>query len=329
MSTLYITTQGAQIQKRSGQFLVTKSGKLIDTIPEIHVKQIVLSGNINLSTPAIAFCLDKEIEVVFLSQGGKFLGRINGDTHRAVELRRKQYEKSFNGEFCLLQAKAFVTGKIRNQLSLVKQQIKNEHHPGDFGNLKRLLQKAELTTSAEKLLGIEGAASATYFRMFGNWIPEPFMFNKRTANPPKDEVNSLLSLSYTLLYNRITSHLNMLGLDPYLGFFHKTRNGHAALASDLMEEFRPVFADALILRLIRRRQLKPDDFSRSAGRFLLNDNGKRIFFSEFENKMASKRNTKARNGWRLSYAQIIKCQAQHMVRVINGDDEKYEAFNVF
>jgi CRISPR-associated protein Cas1 len=326
MSTLYITTQGATLQKISGQFIVFKKKDVLQNVPETLVKQIILVGNINLTTPTVSFCLEKQIEVVFLSQGGRFRGRLNGDASRSVEIRRRQYEKALDKNFCLAQAKAFVRGKIQNQIALVRQQIKNGQMPKDFGNLQNLLRKAETINSIESLLGIEGSASATYFRMFGAWIPKPFVFDKRTSNPPKDEVNSLLSLSYTLLYNRIATNLNMIGLDAYLGFFHQAQNGHAALASDLVEEFRPVFADALVLRLINRNQLKINDFTREDGKIRLTEDGKKIFFSEFENKMASKRKTPAGDNWSLSYATIIERQTHHLARVIKGEEAQYQPF---
>lgn len=326
MSTLYITTQGATLQKISGQFVVFKKKDILQNVPETHVRQIVLMGNVNLTTPTVSYCLEKQIEVVFLSQGGRFRGRLNGESSRAVEARRKQYERVSDTQFCLRQAKAFVAGKIQNQTMLIRQQIKNGRIPADFGNLQNLLRKVNQTDSVESLLGIEGSASATYFRMFRALVPQPFSFTKRTANPPLDEVNALLSLSYTLLYNRITTNLNMVGLDAYLGFFHKPSNGHAALASDLVEEFRPVIADALCLRLLNRKQLKITDFSRENGKIHLTDAGKKIFFSEFENKMASKRQTDAGDNWNLSYTKIIERQIHHLARVIKGDETQYKPF---
>ena len=325
---MYITTQGATIQKRSGQFVIFKNSDVLQNVPETHVRRIVLVGNVNLTTPTISFCLENSVEVVFLSQGGRFRGRLNGDASRAVEMRRRQYERVSDGDFCLRQAKAFVSGKIRNQIGFVRQQIKNSKITKDFGNLQNLLRKADLTTSPESLLGIEGAASATYFRMFGSWIPKPFSFQKRTAHPPLDEVNALLSLSYTLLYNRITANLNMIGLDAYLGFYHKAKNGHAALASDLLEEFRPIFADALVLRLIRRKQISIEEFTKEKGKIHLNAAGKKKFFSEFENKMSSKRQTDAGDGWNLSYSKIIERQAHHLARVIKGDEQQYKPFTL-
>src|SRR5947208_2969612 len=166
MSAIYVTTQGATVQRRSGQFLVCKDSSILQNVPETHVKQLILFGNVNLTTPAVAFCLDQRVDVVFLTQGGRFRGRLNGDGGKSAE-----------------------------------------------------------------------------FRLFASCVPSPWRFEKRTAHPPLDEVNAMLSLSYTLLYNRMASHLNMIGLDSYQGFFHQARHGHAALASDLIEEFRPLIAD--------------------------------------------------------------------------------------
>ena len=316
------------MQKRSGQFVVFKESNILQNVPETHVRQIVLVGNINLTTPTVSFCLEKQIEVVFLSQGGRFRGRLNGDAGRSVEIRRKQYEKAFDKTFCLRQARAFVSGKITNQIALARQQAKNSQMPTDLTALKNLARKAVNAASIESLLGFEGSASAAYFKMFAQWIPQPFTFSKRTSNPPLDEVNSLLSLSYTLLYNRIATHLNMIGMDSYLGFFHQARNGHAALASDLIEEFRPAVADALVLRLIRRRQLNINDFERAGRKIYLTDKGKKIFFTEFEAKINSKRQTTAGDNWSLSYAKIIERQAHHLSRVVTGEETQYQSFTL-
>jgi CRISP-associated protein Cas1 len=326
MSTLYITTQGSNIQRRSGQIVVCKGKDVLQNIPETHVKQMTLVGNINLSTPTISFCLENQIEVVFLSQGGKFRGRLNGEANRSAEARREQYNRVLDKDFCLVQARAFISGKVQNQIAVARRQIGSNAAPREFETLKSNLKKIETAKSLESLLGLEGSASASYFKLFGTWIPQPFSFNKRTSNPPKDEVNALLSLSYTLLYNRITTNLNLAGLDAYLGFFHQARNGHAALASDLLEEFRQPIADALVLKLIRRKQLNITSFERPNGEIRLTHEGKKVFFAEFEEKMKSKRQTDAGDNWSLPYSKIIERQIHHFARVISGEDKVYKPF---
>lgn len=323
MSTVYITTQGATVYRRSGQLLVCKKSTILHNVPETHARQLILVGNVNLTTPVMTYCLENQIEVVFLSQGGQFRGRLNGRTSRSVEVRRKQYERARDAAFSLRQASAFIAGKISNQIALARRQDANRSNAREMSVLAAMLRRSETATSIESLLGIEGAASAAYFRMFRGWIPKPFSFSKRTANPPRDEVNALLSLSYTLLYNRITTHLNLIGLDPYLGFFHQARNGHAALASDLMEEFRPTIADSLVLKLVRRKQIKPSDFEKTGNGIHLTVDGKRIFFREFEAKLAAKRQVPLEGNASLSNAKIIERQAYRLARVIRGEEDRY------
>lgn len=322
MSTLYITTQGASVYKYSGQFVVQKNKEILQNVPETHVKQMILVGNVNLSTPAISFCLENQIEVVFLSQGGKFKGRLNAFLGRNAETRRKQYEMTKDADFCLKQVQAIVAGKIQNQMATCIRQ--NDILAAD--KMKNFVRKAQIAVSPQSLLGIEGAASALYFKLFRNWIPKPWTFEKRTANPPKDEVNALLSLAYTLIYNRLETNLTIAGLDAYQGFFHQVRNGHAALASDLTEEFRSVFADALVLKLIRRNQIKPSDFEKTKDGFRLTKEGSKVFFGEFERKMASKR--KVSETENLSYTEIMKRQVYHLTRVIGGAEAIYKPFRI-
>ena len=314
------------MRRQSGQLIIGKGKEILQNVPETHVKQMILVGNINLTTPVITFCLQNEIEVVFLTQGGKFKGRLSGAASRSVELRKRQYEKALDKNFCLRQARAIVSGKIRNQLAFIRRPAEIPAASREMETLKSLVAKAETADSIESLLGIEGSASAIYFRVLGKCFELPWKFEKRTANPPKDEVNSLLSLSYTLIYNRLTTNLNLIGFDAYQGFFHQVRNGHAALASDLMEEFRQPIADSLVLRLVRRKQLKITDFTRINGEIRLSADAQKVFFAEFEAKMNSKRQTDFQGGQSLSFTNIMKYQAYHFARVINGEEDSYKSF---
>jgi CRISP-associated protein Cas1 len=326
MSSLFITTQGAIIHRRSGQILVTKNRDILQNIPETHVKQLILFGNVNLTTPVIAFCLDRKIEVVFLTQGGKFQGRLNGEGGKSAQLRRKQYEQALNKQFCLTQARVIVSGKLQNMIAFARRQERSAKD--EIYSLKRALASTERASSIETLLGIEGSASATYFRMLSCWIPQGWTFGGRTSHPPKDAVNALLSLGYTLIYNRVVSNLNLIGLDPYQGFYHTVRHGHAALASDLMENFRPVICDSLIMKLIRRNQIKPEQVIKEQGEFRMDKEASKVFFLEFDNKMNSRRNSSDDGDLNLSYTEIIKRQCYQFARVIAGEDPIYRPFTI-
>lgn len=328
MSAIYVTTQGATVQRRSGQFVVCKDASILQNVPETHVRQLILFGNVNLTTPAVAYCLDRQVDVVFLTQGGRFRGRLNGDGGKSAELRRKQYERALDEKFCLEQARAIVAGKITNLSAFMRRQQEATPQAQGMAQLKKALESTRRAESVETLLGIEGAASAAYFRLFAACVPQPWRFERRSAHPPKDEVNALLSLSYTLLYNRMAAHLNMIGFDPYQGFFHQVRHGHAALASDLIEGFRPLVADALVLKLIRRKQLKPSDLLQEKGEYRLRAEASKIFFAEFESKLGSRRAVSEHGGLNLTYSQIMLRQAHQLARVVAGTERLYQPFTI-
>jgi CRISPR-associated protein Cas1 len=324
MSTIYVTTQGANVQRRSGQIIIGKGKDVLQNMPENQLRKVILVGNINLSTPFVSFCLEKDIEVVYLSQGGKFRGRLVGNGRKNAEIRVRQYDLARDESFRLKQVKAIVGGKIQNQIDMAIRQ--SETNSREVVTLRKMRAKSATAVSTDSLLGIEGAASATYFLMFRRWIPQPFVFEKRTSNPPKNEVNALLSLSYTLIYNRLESLLNLAGLDAYQGFFHAPKDGHASLASDLTEEFRSIFCDSLVLKLIRRKQINPAHFEKKEGKFFLSKEGSKIFFGEFEAKIASQRQTE--KGELLSFNEIMKRQVYQLARVIKGEEKLYKPFRL-
>lgn len=162
--------------------------------------------------------------------------------------------------------------------------------------------------------------------MFRRWIPSPFKFEKRSANPPRNEINALMSLSYTLIYNRLESLLNLAGLDAYQGFFHAPKDGHASLASDLTEEFRAIFCDALVLKLIRRRQLNLEHFEKKEDKILLSKEGSKVFFAGFESKMLSKRQSNA--GENVSFQEIMRRQVYNLAKVIKGEEKVYQPYRL-
>lgn len=322
MSTIYITKQGSSVYKRSGQIIIQKGKQILQNVPETQIKKLILLGNINLSTPLIFFCLEKNIEVIYLTQGGKFKGRLVGNGRKNSLIRVRQYDLARDRHFRLRQVRAIVTGKIQNQINFAIRQ--GEANSKEVFSLKKSLVKAENSVSVERLLGIEGSSTANYFKMFRRWCPKPWKFEKRTSNPPRNEVNALLSLSYTLTYNRIESFLNLAGLDAYQGFFHAPKDGHASLASDINEEFRATFCDALVLKLIRRKQLSLKDFERKKKGIWLTKDGSKTYFTEFERKLQSRRKTQGKKS--MSFQEIMKRQVYQLARVIKDGEGAYKPF---
>lgn len=170
-----------------------------------------------------------------------------------------------------------------------------------------------------KVLGVGGLAAAGFVL-----APKALELYRRCF----ERRRGTLSLSYTLLYNRMAAHLNVIGFDPYQGLFHQVRHGHAALASDLIENSRPLIADALVLKLIRRKQLKPSDLSKEKGEYRLRAEASKIFFAEFEDKLSSRRAVAEQGGLNLTYAQIMLRQAHQLVCVVAGVERLYQPFTV-
>jgi CRISPR-associated protein Cas1 len=327
MSVIYITEQGAVVQRRDGRFVVRKEDKTLQDVPEVHVDQLVLFGNVHLTTPVVAYCLNNGIDVSFLSSTGRYRGRLQGEWPKSAALRQQQYARSLDPAFQLAQARTIVRGKVTNLLAFARRQSSSSQMQESLKNLAGLAGRMDRAPSVDALLGFEGAAAAAYFAAFAHWVPTPWRFTKRIAHPPPDPVNALLSLGYTLLYNRTMAAINVVGLDPYQGFFHALRHGHAALASDLMEEFRPIIVDAVVLKLLTKRMLRPDDFADAGPGVRLKPDALARFLHEFEARLNTRVQSEA-DGARFNYAQIIERQVRHFARVILGEDKSYRPFVV-
>ncbi len=260
---VYIRTQGARIIKEGRHLLVKKGDTVYHTLFTYKLNQIVLFGNVEITHRALAQLMRYGIDTVFLSYSGRYLGRISPPESKNVFLHRKQYGLLDNESFTLRLVRSIVAGKLANMATLLMRikRSRNEPLAGQKGreiqNLIRLLDSAD---SVDSLRGYEGRGSALYFEAFGRGFIENQGFVRRVRRPPTDPVNSVLSLLYTFLMNRVYAAVRIAGLDPYPGFLHTLDYGRYSLVLDLMEEFRTIIADTLALSLFNLKILKRDDF---------------------------------------------------------------------
>jgi CRISPR-associated protein Cas1 len=262
MSVVYITQQGAVLSKEGERLIVTHEGITLLDQPLIHVSQVVLFGNVTVTAPAASLLLKRQIEVVFLSIHGRYKGRLQPECSRTVDARRRQYLSAEDPAFCLTLARALICGKMHNTAQFC---LRQRHRPttleDGLSKLQRLERQALQAGHLDVLRGYEGTAAAVYFAVYRQFLKQDLGFTCRVKRPPTDPVNVLLSLGYTLLFNNVHSIVNLVGLDPYRGFFHSDRPGHAALVSDLMEEFRPLIVDSVVLWVINRHIITWEDFT--------------------------------------------------------------------
>lgn len=328
MATLYITKQGATLAKIDSRIVIRKGRKVLKDIPAIKVDRIVVFGNANLTAPAIKFVLENGIDVAYLSSRGIYRGRLQPEFAKDAHLRQMQYEKSLDSGFRLALSKRFVGGKIQNMMALCRRQRRSQKDKvieAQLGILERLSHKAALAEGLEELRGYEGAASAAYYKAFRRFLKGDLGFERRNHHPPRDPVNALLSLGYTLLYNNIYGLINIVGLDPYQGFFHETKHGHAALASDLMEEWRPLIVDSIVLSMINRGELSKSDFRWIREQVRLTREGLERFLRRYDGRLAAKV-FYPRLKVRIPYRQCLGFQVRHLADLLLGKAKSYRPF---
>lgn len=331
---LYLNTQGARVGKSAEVLQIRNKddNKLEVRLGEIC--QLNLMGNVQLSTQAIQGLCDAGIPICYFSQGGWFYGITTGLNSKNIFLRRTQFRLGDEEWFALALARQLVAGKIRNQRTML-QRNHVEPPSATLAGLKWMAEEAERAKSMDELLGIEGNAARMYFRDFSGMIKlaEPngqdsqfrFDFAGRNRRPPRDAVNALLSLAYSLLVKDFTIACYAVGFDPYLGYYHQPRFGRPALALDLMEPFRPLIADSAVLTAINNRMITPKDFVQTGPAVALNPVGRKAFFRSYELRMDSLV-THPQFEYRVSYRRLLEIQARLLARVLEGEIGEYPVF---
>ncbi len=328
MGTLYLTEQGAVVTKTGERLLVRKDGKLLEDLPALHIDQIVVFGNAGFTTPAVGYILENGIDVAYLSQHGRYRGRLQSTWTKDASLRYQQYRCALDTTFCLRLAQAIVTGKVRNAVAFCRRQRRlTREGKQHLMAIEALLPKIPTAATLEQLMGYEGAAAALYYRVLRSFLKTDLGFQRRQAHPPTDPVNALLSLGYTLLYNHLYAAINIVGLDPYQGFFHQRKHGHAALASDLVEEWRALIVDSIVLTVINRREIRQDDFQRTDRGLSLNKPALTRFVKRYDARVSETVFVPAIQG-KTSYRRAFELQVRQLARVLTEEQASYQPFHL-
>lgn len=329
---LYLNTQGMRVGKSNEVLQVREKDSLVQEVRIGELCQLSLMGNIQLSTQAIQTLCELEVPICYFSQGGWFYGITTGLNSKNIFTRRAQFRFADQEWFALSVARQLVAGKVRNQRTML-QRNHIEPRADSLLVLKQMAEMAERASGLDQLLGIEGNAAHVYFRDFAGMIkadPDEqaqfdFDFNGRNRRPPRDPVNALLSLAYSLLVKDFTIACYAVGLDPYLGFYHQPRFGRPALALDLMEPFRPLIADSAVLTAINTHMVTERDFVRVGDSVALTAAGRKGFFRAFEQRMDSLV-THPLFEYRVSYRRLLEIQARLLARVLEGEIDEYPVF---
>lgn len=360
MASIYIISDYGKLTKTGETLVFIQKDETKTILFPFKTEHLVIMGNVSITGEAMRLMTKYKLGATFLSSNGRFNGKLSFGDSKNVFLRQKQYRILDNPKQSLEIARSIVLGKVRNQLSFM-QRIKRK---GDLpeksildaiNSVKNTLDIAEKTNDIEKLRGFEGIAARNYFSVFGyNIQPEWAEFKTRSKNPPRTNVNAVLSFLYTLLLYRVESAIESQGLDICAGNLHALNYGKNALAFDLMEEFRSPIVDSCCCSLFNMGTLKEDDFdsidfseddvdypleasmppdsstekiaqeNKTKGVLLKKDALKKVI-SAFEQKMESSI-LYLPTGQRLSYQKIIYAQAEHYKRVISGEETEYKSY---
>ena len=348
MPTLYVTEQGARIEKEYKQILVTLEGEVIQAVRLRSIDEIVLIGSVGATTQALLALLDEGVGLTFITLSGKMRGRLSPSSLSNLELRLKQYERQQDEAFCLAIAKSIVTGKLKNCRTMTRrilrkilrqstaddtlsfsgqslQTTSSNHLEDQINRLDMIIQKIDKAENLDVLRGFEGIGAKLYFSVLKagfHWDGERG-FLTRQRRPPKDPLNAALSFGYSLLCQALITAVEIVDLDPVAGFLHTNQYGRPSLALDLMEEFRPLIVDSIILRMVNHHILKPKDFTETEdGQVLFTKTGLKKFFSQFHQRL----NTPVFHPWAgrtLTYQKCLEVQARLIRKVITGEEPEY------
>lgn len=320
MPTLYLTVPGSVLERRQDQ-LVARVGSLeLARVPLEWLDLVVVQGACELTSASVRACLGRGVPIAYLDARGDYLGRLEPVSPRVAALQRAQLIHGQDGDACLALARAVVVAKLRNSGVVAHEW---EGWTDDAAaTVHRAIAGAAEARDPDVLRGYEGAGAAAYFRALVRWQGAQWGFEGRAFRPSPDPLNALLSYAYTLLRVRVAGAIAAVGLNPYVGFFHADREGHASLASDLMEEWRPVVADRLVVALVTGGALAPRDFEPDEeGGCRLGADARRLFLRAWESKL-ERRITLPSLGEPLPLRVAFVQQALHFARHVRGPEEE-------
>ena len=329
MPTLYVTEPGARIEKEYRRILVASRDEVVLlSVPLVHVTDVVIVGSAGVTTQAMLSLLDEGVSFSIISASGKLRGRLLPPSEGNIFLRRRQYLRAADPAFCLPIAKGIALGKLKNQRAFARRLCRSHKDLQDsaINNITTAIKSVEISQDMDTLRGQEGQGAKAYFRIFRAALNSNWSFEKRSRRPPADPTNALLSFGYGLLTQNIMTALELVGLDPYDGIFHADVYGRPALALDLMEEFRALIVDSVVLTVVNKRILSPDDFDFNLDRgFILKQPAMKKFLLHYNARLqTSAFHPLAKRA--ITYQKAFEVQAWQLRRVIEGKIDSYQAY---
>ena len=354
MATLYLTEPHALVRKDGDTLLVHIPGdekrgapQRQVRVPLMKVTQAVVYGDVTLTSPALTALLEQGADVCFCSSSGRFQGRLAPPLGKNSLVRLEQHRAHNDSVRTLSLARAFVGGKLANMRAMLLRANRKREDPAldrAAESLQGVLAQVEALapeqaapapdpahpqagTAQGTLLGLEGTGTAIYYGVFGRLLKEEWNFSHRERRPPRDPVNALLSFGYVLLANQVASAVSVVGLDPYVGFLHSSQFGKPALALDVMETFRPLIVDSVVLTLLNTGMLNRSDFQETLGAWQLGNHGRRTFLAKFEERLETPIQHPV-FGYKATYRRCLELEVRLVAKWLMGEIPHFRPFVV-
>lgn len=335
-NVLYVTTPEAYLSLDGENVVIKKDDAVSMRLPLHNLDGIVCFNYPGVSPALMGACVERHVGLAFLKPSGRFLARVTGRVQGNLLLRKRQYELTTKENACVAIATSCLLGKVANSRKVIDRAVRDHAMLVDVpalqaasASLKETLATIQQCADLDTLRGIEGNAARRYFEVFGELIlhqREDFAFTERSRRPPQDPMNALLSFLYTLLTYEVTSALETVGIDPYVGFLHADRPGRPSLALDMMEELRPVFADRLALTLVNRKQIAGKGFvHKESGGVLMDDETRKAVVTAWQERKQDQIIHPYLKE-RIPFGLVPHVQAMLLARYLRGDLDAYPPF---
>jgi CRISP-associated protein Cas1 len=336
LNTLFINQSDVYLSLDGDNIVLLKDNEQLGRLPLHNLESIVTFGYTGASPALMGYCAERNISIVFLTINGRFLARVIGKSRGNVVLRKKQYRISDNEGLSAKVARNFILGKIYNNKWIIERMTRDYPLRVDVPyfkeisqHLSSLIHEVRVCEDLERLRGLEGQAAISYNKLFNQMIlqqKDNFYFHNRSRRPPLDNVNAMLSFTYTLLANDMASALEGVGLDAYVGFLHRDRPGRVSLALDVMEELRGVFADKFVLSLINKKVVNKEDFAKKEnGAVIMTVEARKKFLAAWQSKKQEKI-THPYLGEKIPWGLVPHAQAHLLARFLRNDLDEYPPF---
>ena len=323
---LIVQKAGAQIGAKGENIEIRYKGEKLGSVALHQLKQVYLYGAVQITAQTVQRFLENDVSVAYFSAAGRYLGMLQGLGTSGTDARRGQYRMFDREDIRLELAREIIRAKIHNQRVMLMRNGQAEKVAVE--EMKRLRNQTATADSLDALRGLEGNAAAVYFRHFATMLKNKgynFDFNGRNRRPPRDPVNALLSLGYSMLAKEFAGVCHSVGLDPFIGFFHQPRYGRPALALDLMEEFRPLIADSVAISLLNRNELDEHDFAFTSKGVFLREQGRRSFWEAWFRRMDTPV-SHPQFKYQMPYRRMLEVQARQLWRYLRGEAKTYYGF---